>query len=123
MNSTVGAGRSYPTGCRRSSAPLEPARNQPRQVPTVIQVRMRQDDGVDGRGIDGQRLPVPQPKLFQPLKQAAIDQDSASVRLQQVLPVPAAPRNVSERAMRWPGGYRMPLECRVTFVDIGQSLA
>ena len=51
----------------------------------MIEVRVRQDDSVDPRRIDRQRLPVAEPKLLQPLEQAAIDQHASVVELQEML--------------------------------------
>jgi hypothetical protein len=51
----------------------------------MVEVRVRQDDGVDRRRIDGQRLPIPQPQFLQPLKQPAIDEHPPPVHLEQML--------------------------------------
>jgi hypothetical protein len=51
----------------------------------MIQVRVRQDDRINPRRIDGQRLPVPPTELLEPLKQAAIDQNPPAADLEQVL--------------------------------------
>ena len=63
----------------------KPGRNQPRQIPAVIEVRMGQDDGVDRGRVDRQRLPVAQPQFLQPLKQAAVDQHAPAIDLEEVL--------------------------------------
>ena len=42
----------------QNTRPLETLRDEPRQVAAVIEVGVREDDCVDGRGGDGQRLPV-----------------------------------------------------------------
>ena len=51
----------------------------------MIQVGVGQDDRVNRRRIDRERVPVAQPELFQSLKQAAIHQNPASIDLQEVL--------------------------------------
>ena len=50
----------------------------------MVEMRVRQDDSVNRRRIDGQRLPIPQPQFLQPLKQPAIDQDPPALHLEQV---------------------------------------
>ena len=70
---------------RAEHAASKPGGNQTRQVPAVIQVRVGQDERVNGGGIDRQRCPITQPQLFQPLKKPAIDEDSASVSFEEVL--------------------------------------
>ena len=52
-------------GARRAEDPAPKASgHQPRQVAAVIEMRVRQHDAVDGRGVERQRLPVAQPQLF-----------------------------------------------------------
>src|SRR5215475_15286803 len=49
---------------------LEAGLDQPRKVAAVIKMGVRDDDRVDGPGVDGRRIPVPPAELALPLKQA-----------------------------------------------------
>src|SRR5262245_38931973 len=49
----------------------------------MIDVRVRQDDRIDGPRIDRRRLPIPQPQIFQSLEQSAVHENPAAFRLQQ----------------------------------------
>ena len=72
-------------GARRAEhAPGKTLRDEPRQISTMIEMRVRQDDGVDFRGFDWQVLPVALPQFLQTLKQSGIDQDPGRRRLEQV---------------------------------------
>lgn len=51
----------------------------------MVQVRVCQDDGVNRRGIDGQRRPVAQPQFLQTLKQTTVDQNPPAIHLEQML--------------------------------------
>ena len=53
-------------------------------VPAVIQVRVREDDGVDRGRRDGERLPIAQAQLFEALKESAVDQDLVVTRVDEV---------------------------------------
>jgi hypothetical protein len=46
---------------------------------------MSQDDRVNSGRVDRERLPVALSQLLQPLKKPAVDEDPATVTLQQVL--------------------------------------
>ena len=48
-------------------------------------MRVRQDDGVDARGVERQRRPVAQAQLLEPLKQPAIDEHAMIAEIQQML--------------------------------------
>ena len=50
-----------------------------------MKVRVRQQNGVDAVHIDGQRLPVHQAELLEPLEQAAIDKYAMASDRQQKL--------------------------------------
>lgn len=52
----------------------EASGDEPRQIADVIQVRVRQDDGVDRSGLDRERFPVTLAKLFQPLEKTTVHQ-------------------------------------------------
>ena len=64
---------------------LESLRDQPRQPAAVIDVRVREDDGVDRLGRDRQRRPVAQAQLLQALEQPAVEQDSLAIDFEEVL--------------------------------------
>ena len=48
-------------------------------------MRVREDDGVERRGMDGQRRPVAAPQLLQPLEQSAVDQHALPIDFEQIL--------------------------------------
>jgi hypothetical protein len=50
----------------------------------MIEVRVRQDDGVERGRTDGQWLPVAGAQLFEPLKQATVDEDAVAVGFEQM---------------------------------------
>src|SRR3970282_2034915 len=66
-------------------APGETVFYQQRQIPGMIQVRMRQHNRIDARRIDWEWLPIAQPKLLETLEQAAVDQDAGFAVRQQIL--------------------------------------
>src|SRR5439155_25422238 len=70
---------------RAEDAPPKASPDEPRQISTMIEVRMREDDGVDAPGIDRQRRPVALSQLFEPLKQAAVDQHLMVAQIEQML--------------------------------------
>src|SRR5262245_53179777 len=72
-------------GGRRIHWTLVAVSNKARQVTRVIDVRMGEDDCINGLRIDGWRFPVSQSQILGPLKQSTIDQDSPIFRLQQKL--------------------------------------
>jgi len=51
----------------------------------MVEMRVRQNDGVDAVRGDGQRLPVSLTKLLKSLKEAAIDEDFVGSGVQKVL--------------------------------------
>ena len=59
--------------------------HEQRDIAGMVQVRVREQDGVDVCGRDGERLPVAQAQLLQPLEQTAVHQDPAASRAHQVL--------------------------------------
>jgi hypothetical protein len=54
------------------------------QVTAVVQMGMRQDNGINVFGRGGAGIPIAQAKLFVTLKQAAIDQQFLAVVLNAV---------------------------------------
>jgi hypothetical protein len=66
----------------RSAKPLG---DKPRQVTAVIEVRVRQNDGIDSRRVDRKRPPIPIPQLLETLKETAVDQNSAIIHVEQML--------------------------------------
>jgi len=70
-------------GCAEDAA-LESLGNQAREVSAVVEVRMGQDDGVDGSGGDGQGLPVAKPQFLQSLEEPAVHEDAVIARVDEV---------------------------------------
>ena len=72
-------------GCRGTAdnRTTEAVAHQRRQVAAVVQVRVRQDHGVDAHRRDRERLPVASPPHGLPLEQAAVDQVTMTVVLEQ----------------------------------------
>ena len=66
-------------------AAAEALRHEPRQVAAVIEVRVRQDDGVDVLRGDRQVLPVALAQLLQPLEQPGVDEHLRVAGVEQVL--------------------------------------
>ena len=89
--------------------PLKTLRNEPRQPATVVDVRVREDDDVDGFGRNRQRRPVAEAKLLQALKQPAVEQDPPAVNFEEVLGAGDRARSSKKTQRRHPpmiGGYR-----------------
>ena len=61
-------------------AAAKAAGDQPRQIAAVIEMRVRQHDGVDVGRRDRQSLPVALAQLLEPLEQPAVDENASSVR-------------------------------------------
>jgi hypothetical protein len=55
-----------------------------RQGAGVVDVGVREDHGVDRRGIDGEALPVPLPEPLDPLEEPAVDEHAAAADVDQV---------------------------------------
>ena len=84
---------------------LEAAGHQPRQPPRVVQVRMREDDGIDGVGRNGQGGPVAKPQLLEPLEQPAVEQRALSVDLEKVLGAGHGPGGSKKRQCGHPSNF------------------
>ena len=65
-------------------APAEALRDEPRQVADVIEMRMRQDDGVDRVRRHRTILPVSEPEILQPLEQSAVDKDAVPPVIEEI---------------------------------------
>jgi hypothetical protein len=63
---------------------LHPQLHRPRQPAGVIDVGVGQQHVVDRAQVEGRRLPVAQAQFLQALEQAAVHEDAALARLQQV---------------------------------------
>jgi hypothetical protein len=50
----------------------------------MIEVRMREDDGVDPSRIDRQRRPIAMPQLFKALEESAVDQNPMVAEIEQM---------------------------------------
>jgi hypothetical protein len=59
--------------------------NQQRQIARVIDVCVTHENGINCYGIEDGPLPIAEPKFFQPLKQATVEQDLAAVGANEVL--------------------------------------
>ena len=75
----------------------EPLAHQDGQIAAVIDVRMGEQHRVDRARVDGQRLPIAQPKLLVALEQPAIDQDAAGARFDEVFRARDGPGGSQER--------------------------
>src|SRR5581483_5143019 len=79
---------------RGVDGPVVPVLDQHRERPGVVDVRVREDDGIDGAGIDGE-LPVPLERLAPPaLEHAAVEQHAGVLGAEQV----HRPRDGARRA-------------------------
>ncbi len=94
----VGAGRT-------KHAALESLRHQSRQIADVIQVRVRQDDGVDRRGRNREILPVAAAQLIAALEQTAIHENAVRPRVHEML----RPGHGSRRAEEGQRGHARSL--------------
>lgn len=59
--------------------------DEPRKITGMVNVCVRQHDGIDRPWINRRRIPIPEPQLLQPLEKTAINQDPLSRRLEQKL--------------------------------------
>jgi hypothetical protein len=69
---------------RAEDAAPEPLRDKPWQVTAMIEVRVGQDDGVEGGWGDGKRPPVSIAQLLQSLKQTTIDEDPTVAEVEEM---------------------------------------
>ncbi|MNJ37272.1 hypothetical protein D3C77_320830 [compost metagenome] len=76
--------RHIPGGGAGQDGPAESILDQFRQVAGVVQVGVGQDHRVNARGLDRERGPVLLAQGLEALEQAAVDQDAATVGLEQV---------------------------------------
>ena len=70
---------------RREHLAAEALSDEPRQVAAVIEMGVRQNDGVDASGIDGERRPVPETELFETLKETAVDENAVLAEIEEML--------------------------------------
>src|SRR5262249_14388064 len=64
---------------------FEPLRDEPWQIPAVIEVRVCKDHGVDVLRLNRERLPVSFAKFLETLKEPAIDKHPVGTRLEKML--------------------------------------
>ncbi len=84
-------------GAGRTEHPApESLRRQSRKVAAVVQMGMRQDDGIDFAGRHRQILPVALAQFLEPLEQAGVDQHSRRARVEQVFRSRDGPRRPEE---------------------------
>ena len=69
---------------RTKDAATKALADQPREVTTVIEMSMREDDRVDPRRSDRKRRPVAMPQLFEALKEAAVDENPMVAEIEQM---------------------------------------
>ncbi|KGW25396.1 hypothetical protein Y047_2766 [Burkholderia pseudomallei MSHR3016] len=82
---------------RAIDRPAEALAHEHGQIAAVIEMRMREHDGVDRIGGHGQRAPVAQPQLLRALEQPAVDQDACPGVLEQILRAGDGFRRAEER--------------------------
>ena len=70
---------------RAEDGTRETVLDEQRQIARVVEMGMRQNDGIDETRLDWQRRPVAKAKRLEALEQAAVDQQPAVVVLEQVL--------------------------------------
>src|SRR5262245_59474802 len=70
---------------RADDAPLVALSGQPREIADVVQMGVCEHDCIEARWSDWKFIPVTEPKLFQPLKQPAVEQNLSSIVLEEVL--------------------------------------
>ena len=68
----------------RIDRPRESVANERRKHPTVVDVRVREDHGIETPRVDFQRTPVPIPTRLHAQVEAAVDQNSARIGLYQI---------------------------------------
>ena len=69
---------------RTKDAAAKALADQPREVPTVIEMSMREDDGVDLRRRNRECGPVTMPQLLEALKEAAVDENPMVAEIEQM---------------------------------------
>ena len=69
---------------RAEDAPFVALSDKPGKVAHVVQVGVREHDGIEAAWRDGKLVPVSEAKLFQPLKQPAVEQNPSSIVLEEV---------------------------------------
>jgi hypothetical protein len=74
--------RKVGSGGRAEDAALETLRDEPREVASVIEVRVSEDDGRDRIGLDRKGLPVA--IAHGALEEAAVNEQPLAVQLEQV---------------------------------------
>ena len=68
----------------------------------MIEVRVREDDAIDGVGRHGKGSPVAQAEILEPLEHSAVNQDPPAIHLQQVLGAGDGPGGSEKRQRRHP---------------------
>src|SRR5260221_14779783 len=63
----------------------EALRHKARQLTAVVEMGVREDDGIDTRGVDGKCGPVAESEILQSLKQAAVHKNPMVAKIEQVL--------------------------------------
>jgi hypothetical protein len=77
----------------------------------VVDVRVCQDNGFDRRRIDREDCPVTPAQLGQPLKLPAVDQDAATVHLEQVFRARDGARGTKKRQR---SHHKSGIRCQVS---------
>ena len=74
--------------------------SQPWKVADMVQVRVRENDGIEALGGNRKFVPVPEAKLFQPLEQSAVEQDPFSTVLEKIFGAGDRPRRTEKCEFR-----------------------
>ena len=69
---------------RAEDAPFVALSGQPGKVTDMVQMRVRENNGIKAPGLDRKIIPVSEAKLFQSLEQSTIEQDPFSSVLEKV---------------------------------------
>src|SRR5690606_22559330 len=91
--------------------PAEAGAVQPRQVSAVVDVRVREDDGVEFPRLAEEDFVLPPGLRAAALEQAAIEENAPAVELEEVLAAGDLPRSAEEREFH----------CGFTSTDCGRS--
>ena len=76
---------------------MESVGHQPREETRMIDVRVREHDGVQRRGMNRERSPVSPPQLLESLELPAIDQDALAIHLEQIFRAGHRARSTEKR--------------------------
>jgi hypothetical protein len=81
---------------RAEDAPAIPLGDEPRQISDVVKVGVRENHRVYRGRRDGKFLPVPEPKLFEALKEPAVDEYPFALEIEKISGSRHRPRSAEE---------------------------